>query len=193
MPIRFIRRLGAVLAALLILAVVSSADATAAKRTIRTLDLSSHASSSGWRWAERVDIYDASLVGSDNYLKLGQAAREWSRNSAANLAVVSNSSDAEILVRTTNFDPCGIAGAVVCVYAPRVESGIASGQCQVQISDAWAQRPVGEYLALHVIGDCLGLAHSGGKSVMSTSVPIFGFLKAPTSRDYSAMASLYGK
>lgn len=196
MPIRFWRLIAA-LSALLVavgmsLVVASTANAARPFPGLR-LSLAGDGPSGGWRWAERVDVYDASLVGSDNQLKLPQATREWSRGSGAELAMVSNSSDAEILVRTTNFDPCGIPGAVVCVYAPAVDNGIAHGQCQVQVADNWARAGVGEYLALHVIGQCLGLPHTTSKSVMNEVVRTKGYLTSPTSYDYRVMASLYGK
>lgn len=176
-------------------------DADAAKRKPRlvsgsTLNLATGSTAYGWQWlgSDPIDVYDASLYSTQpTQLKLAEAAAEWSQRSRADLAVASSSSGAEILVRTTNFDPCGIPGAVVCIYAPRVEYGAADGQCQIEIRDDLAREAVGEYLALHTIGRCLGLPRGSGNSVMNTQVDRYSFLTRPTSRDYSAMASLYGR
>lgn len=141
----------------------------------------------GWKWNKVVHVFDGTTSSPNNW-KISEAAREWDVKSGVVIRMTTNQAEAEIVVTEVNTT-CGVG----CAYYPPTSNRVAYGQCRIELTRLFANYKMAEYIALHEMGHCLGLAHApiGERSVMLAGTKIQFYI--PTSYDYKDMKRLYGR
>ena len=126
-----------------------------------------NATTYGWRWNQVVGVYDGTSAG--NTFNIPQSVSQWGSISAGlQMRMVSDPTQANIVVREVDTMTNCSASAIGCATGPSVAGGVAYGVCNVDLARYIDHQGYAVEVALHELGHCVGLDHSpdGVRSVM---------------------------